>query len=118
DFGDVVRRHVDEFRAGIDEAADQPRTGNAIDLGVLAGHPLVLRCIALAPGRQLPFFPAGDAAVEISGLDAGALQRLGDALAVLAAVDAINHHFAVSRQIGVPAGGVRRSANGADDHAV
>ena len=119
DLGDVVRRHVDELRAGIDEAADEPRTGDAVDLRVLAGDPLVLGCIALAACRQALLFPAGNAAFEIGGLDAGVLQSLGDALADLVAVDAIDDHLAIFRQVGAPVRHrFRRPMNGADDHGL
>src|SRR4051812_43071311 len=42
DLCDVLYRYVDEFRLRIDEAADQPWTGDAVDLRVLARDPFVL----------------------------------------------------------------------------
>ena len=119
DLGDVVRRHVNELRAGIDEAADEPRTGDAVDLRVLAGYPLVLGCIALAPCRQVSLFPVGDTAFEIVRLDAGVLQSFGDALADLVAVDAIDDHVTVFRQSGAPVRQrFRWPMDGTDDHGL
>src|SRR5690349_10788317 len=36
----AVSRHIEKLRLRLDEAADQPRTGDAIDLGVFACDPL------------------------------------------------------------------------------
>src|SRR6184192_560143 len=80
DFGHIVRRDVDEFGVRIDEAADEPRTGNAIDLGMLARHPLVLGLIVLAPRWQSHFPPTTDAALEIYGFHPGSTQRCGHSL--------------------------------------
>src|SRR5258708_25901270 len=35
----LLRRNVEELRSGIDEARDQPRAGDAVDLRPLARHP-------------------------------------------------------------------------------
>src|SRR5262249_41590243 len=59
----------------------------------------------------------GDAAFEIGGLGAGLLQRAGNALADLVAVDAINDDIAAFRQHVLPArNAFRRSAYRTDDH--
>src|SRR6266481_6298505 len=36
----LIFRDVDEFRIGIDEAPDQPRAGDSIDLRMFSRHPL------------------------------------------------------------------------------
>src|SRR3546814_21076426 len=36
-FEDLIGRHIEEFRRVVDETCDQPRTGDAVDLGTLAG---------------------------------------------------------------------------------
>src|SRR4029077_416413 len=59
----LIRRHVDEFRVGFDEAADEPWASNAIDLGMFARHPFVLGRITLAAGRQAQFLPTSNAAL-------------------------------------------------------
>src|SRR3954451_12791916 len=58
DCGHLVRRHVDEFGIWINEAADQPRASNAVDLGVLARDPLVLFTTTFAASRQLALVPS------------------------------------------------------------
>ena len=71
DVDHLVGRHVEERRQRIDEAADQPRTRDAVDLGMLARHPLGFDGAELLARRQAPLLPAGDAAFEIGGVDAG-----------------------------------------------
>jgi hypothetical protein len=50
-FHHVATRHIQELRRFVDEARDQPGTGDAVDLGALTGDPL--HGISLA-GRNLP----------------------------------------------------------------
>src|SRR5947208_17117362 len=85
-FRNLGRRDIDEFGFGIDEPADQPRAGDAIDLGMLARHPLVLGGITLAPRRQLSLLPPSYAAFELGGRHADASQRRSHALADLMTV--------------------------------
>src|SRR5205807_159866 len=52
----AIRGHVDKARRRINEAANQPWTGNAIDLWPLTRHPLrrvMFLAVALASHRQL-----------------------------------------------------------------
>src|SRR5258708_2327944 len=59
----LIGRDIDELRLRIDEAADQPGTGDAVDLRMLARHPLV-RIADDAPRWQLLFGPAVNTAFE------------------------------------------------------
>src|SRR5262249_12618591 len=97
DFCHIVRRDVDEFGVRIDKAADEPRTGNAIDLGMLARHPLVLRLVMLAARWQSHFLQAADATLKMDGVHTGSTQRFGHALTDLASMIAIGDDW--------PAGG-------------
>src|SRR4051794_40386535 len=62
-LSNVTGWDVNEFRFRIHEAADQPGTGNAVNLGMFARHPFVFNCptltargkIALLPGRDPAF---------------------------------------------------------------
>src|SRR5262249_53773819 len=51
DFGHLVPRHVQELRIGVDEAFDQPRTGDAVDLWPLTSNPLHTYSFQVAPAR-------------------------------------------------------------------
>src|SRR5215212_10355502 len=57
-LGNVIRRHVNKFRVRIHEAADQPGTGNAVNLGMFARHPFVFGRPALAARRKIALLPA------------------------------------------------------------
>src|SRR6266849_10296702 len=77
DCGDLVRWHIDECSTRIDEARDQPRTCNAIDLWMLAGDPFIVRPAAkLSPRRQFHCLPGRNTSLEIYCFDAGGAQRL------------------------------------------
>src|SRR5205823_1114640 len=52
DGKDPFGRGEQEFRFGIDEASDQPGTGDAIDLGALAGDPDAWLCLFFAALRR------------------------------------------------------------------
>src|SRR5262249_27082771 len=80
DLGDLTWRDIDEFGIGVDEAADQPRARNAVDLRMLARDPFVFRRAALSPCGQTRFLPAGNAAVKICSLKSGLAQSRGCAL--------------------------------------
>src|SRR5882762_6798615 len=43
----LLRRNVEEFRAGIDETRDEPRAGDSVDFRTLARHPARVREIPL-----------------------------------------------------------------------
>src|SRR6266481_5307330 len=80
----LILRDIDEFRVGIDEAADQPGTGDTVDLRVFAGHPLPWSCPDVAAGRQSLFGPASNAALQEVRLDPHQEQCRSHALANLA----------------------------------
>src|SRR5262249_47178646 len=101
--GNLIWRDVDELRVRLNEAADEPRTGNAIDLGMFARHPLVLGRVALASRRQSQFFPAADAAFEIYGFHADPAQRCGHTLTDLASMIAIGDDRSAGRKLLSPA---------------
>src|SRR5271156_59812 len=46
------RRHIKEFGPGIDEALDQPRAGDAVDLRTLARDPCARVIVPLASKRR------------------------------------------------------------------
>src|SRR3954454_2756538 len=61
DSADFAGRHVNIFGERIDETADQPWTGDAVDLGMLARDPFVRVGVYNLPGRQLSLIPADKA---------------------------------------------------------
>src|SRR3546814_11175263 len=73
--GDPVLRDVVDQRLAVDEAPDEPRTGDAVDLGPLAGDPLARPVVQIARQRRLADRrPAGravgfDAALEETGIE-------------------------------------------------
>src|SRR5260370_3952176 len=100
DRGDLVRRHINKFGAGIDEARDQPRTSNAIDLRMFAGNPFIIGPAAKLSSRgQFHFLPGRNTSFEVCRLDVGGAQRLRYALADVTAVAAIVHNRATDGQI-------------------
>src|SRR5262245_43768173 len=50
--GDLLRRHEDELRPGVDEARDQPRARDAIDTGTFTGDPFHGRCSPRESGQK------------------------------------------------------------------
>src|SRR5262249_44008612 len=82
---------------GVDEAADEPRAGDAVDLGPLAGNPAVLAGRGLSAARQTQFGPTGYPAFEIPRVDVVGAKRRHDTLAYLIPVDAVDHYRALPR---------------------
>src|SRR5262249_62329957 len=80
---------------GVDEAADEPRAGNAVDLGPLAGNPAVLAGRGLSVPGQTEFGPTGYPAFEIPRVDAVGAKRRRDTLTYFMAVDAGDDHRAL-----------------------
>ena len=86
------RRDEEEHRGGIDEAADQPGTGDAVDLRPRAGHPdraalgVARRQAVGRDQRQAGLGPGEEPAFEHVGLAAGVTEPGGDALAELQAL--------------------------------
>jgi len=112
-------RNVDEFGKRIDEAADQPGAGYAIDLGMLARDPSIPDGANLLARGQACIFPARDASLEIHGIKTCSAQCAGHALAGLASVSAVGHHGAVGREFDPPMFDVRRSTMiCADDQSI
>src|SRR5262245_63920082 len=58
DVENILGRDVDELGLRIDEAPDQPRAGDAVDLRALARHPLAGRCADCSARRQALGYPA------------------------------------------------------------
>src|ERR1700726_5182990 len=52
DGDDLILGNIDEFRVGIDEAPDEPGTGDAVDLRVFSRHPLAWSCPDVAACGQ------------------------------------------------------------------
>src|SRR3546814_4704638 len=73
--GDPVLRDVVDQRLAVDEAPDEPRTGDAVDLGPLAGDPLARPVLRIARQRRLADRRSGgravgfDAALEETGIE-------------------------------------------------
>src|SRR5580700_3762000 len=86
----------------IDEAADQPRAGDAVDLRPFAGDPAVLSDRHLVAQRQFVLGPSGDAVFEVAGIETDAAQRNRDLLADLLAVRAVDDEWAVRVEIPAP----------------
>src|SRR5690242_16433972 len=94
DTGDLGWSDEEENRQGVDKAADQPRTGDPVDLGSRAGHPH--RPPMHIASRQLPGIdhwqaggaPRSKAAFQHLGLDAFASKVSGNARAEAPAVSA------------------------------
>src|SRR5258706_12747471 len=92
-------RHVKKLRAAIDEARDEPRAGDAIDLRPLARDPARVGVLRLAVQRPLLSLPALlDAALEVARLDSALAQRPRDALADFMAVHAVHARGAGARE--------------------
>jgi len=70
-----LRRHVDEFRLGIDQATDQPRACDAVDLRPLARHPARARSRGFRVERAAFRFPGFDSALQILRRDAALDER-------------------------------------------
>src|SRR6266513_1359787 len=99
----LLRRNVEEFRSGIDEAREQPRAGDAVDLGPLARHPARVRAGRLAvegAARGLPAFL--DSAFQDLRGDAVLGERLCDALTYFIPAHAARDHAARPRQLARP----------------
>src|SRR5262245_13941132 len=65
-FGEyLVGGHIAELGIGIDEAADEPRTRDPINLGPLASNPFVDVHRKLSAGGKSLCHPGGKAAVKI-----------------------------------------------------
>ena len=87
DIRDLGGRDEKEDGGRIDEAADEPRTGDAVDLRPRAcdpdGAPLLVRFRHMIRTHQqaFAFDPGFEAAFEVFGARAGVAQPGGDALA-------------------------------------
>src|SRR5258708_213716 len=118
--GDLIRWHIDEFGTRIDEARDQPRTGNAIDLWVFAGNPFIVRpATEFSSCGQFHFLPGRDTSLKICCLDAGGTQHLRYVLAHLTTKAAIGHYDATDGPLPRPAVDFSRGMTGrADDQPI
>src|SRR5258706_5910811 len=103
DSSDLVRRHINKLGVGIDEARDEPWTSNAIDLGMFARDPFVIRPAAELSSRgQFHFLPRGNTSFEICRLDASGAQCRRYALADIATMAAIGDDCTAGRQFPRP----------------
>src|SRR6266446_1627011 len=103
DSSNLVGWHINKFGVGIDEARDEPRTSNTIDLGMFARDPFVIRPAAELPSRgQFHFLPRGNTSFEICGLDASSAQCRRYALADIATMAAIGDDCTAGRQFPRP----------------
>jgi len=101
----LLRRNVEEFRAGIDETRDEPRAGDSVDFRTLACHPARVRAGRLAVERAARGLPAFfDAALQILRGQAAPGERLCHALADLVPVHAVRDDAACARQLARPLG--------------
>src|ERR1700674_809891 len=66
---DLILRDIDEFCIRIDEAPNQPGTGDAVDLRVLSRHPLARSSPDIAACRHSLFGPASNTAFQEVRLD-------------------------------------------------
>src|SRR6185312_4274443 len=86
----VGRRHVEKLGMGIDEARNEPGTGDAVDLRSLTRDPSRCRIRRLAIDRASLAGPSRDAACDIAGVNAALAERSYNLLAHIAAVSAID----------------------------
>src|SRR5207237_4516272 len=91
-----------ELWVGIDEAADQPRTGDTVDLRVFACHPLARSSADVAARRQRLLSPSSDTAFQEVRLHTHEAQCRSHALANVASMNAVCDDLASARQIGSP----------------
>src|SRR5919204_467360 len=94
----LLRWHVQELRLRIDEARNEPGTGDAVDLGSLARHPSGAGVERLVIERPLRFLPRLEAALEVARGDAGIVEGRRRSLAHLAPVYAIDDYRARARR--------------------
>src|SRR5258705_11732932 len=102
DGKNLILRDVNELRIGVDEASDQPRAGNAVDLRVFSRHPLARSSPDITTRGQSLFSPIRNAAFQEVRLDAHEAHRRCPALADFASVNALGDDLAPARQIGSP----------------
>src|SRR6516162_6491958 len=75
DGQDAVGRREQEPRLGVNEPPDQPRAGEAVYFGPLAGDPSVRPGTELAAAREPEFGPTRNAMFEVRGVALGSAQR-------------------------------------------
>src|SRR5258708_6101579 len=119
DGENLLCRDVNEFRAWIDEAPDQPGAGDAVDLRMLPGHPLGRRRSRSLAGWQASRAPSGDTTVKMRGRESSGTQGRGRGLTQLPPVHAVNNYRTICRQVSPPALDiVRGTMKRADDQSV
>ena len=97
-FGDlehVLGRNVNELRLRIDETPDQPWTGDAVDLRVLARHPFARRGSERPVCRETIVDPTSDPVLQVTRINACGAQRSSYALADLTAMNAVHDDLAL-----------------------
>ena len=79
DIENLLCRDVNEFRAWVDKASDQPGAGNSIDLRMLSGDPFGRR-LKISAGWQTSLGPGGEATFKMAGSAAESTQVLDHGL--------------------------------------
>src|SRR6187402_2062623 len=69
DLEHILGRDVNELRLRIDEAPDQPWTGDAVDLRTFARHPFARRRPDGPVRRETILDPTGDPALQVTCID-------------------------------------------------
>src|SRR4051812_31699250 len=105
-FGDlehVLGRDVNEFGLRIDEAPDQPRTSDAVDLRVLSRHPFARRRAYRPVCWQTFCDPAFNAVLQVDCIDPCRAKGSGHTLAALMPMHAVHDPLASAGQVRPPA---------------
>ncbi len=113
---DLGRRHIEKHGARVDEAADQPGTGDPVDLRTGSRDPKAAT-IAVPRGdlcgvdkRQIPSLPSGLATLEILCGESLVAQPGGDTLAQPMSFGANGHHRR-RQPVRYPRQGIRRNVS-------
>src|SRR5215469_1359560 len=102
DGEDALGRHEQESGLGINEAADQPGTGDAVYFGPLAGHPPVGPRGELATTGQPELGPTRDAMFEETSVGPGCAERRCSILADFPPVSTIDDDGTPLGQLAAP----------------
>src|SRR5262249_43236282 len=105
--------------ARVDETADQPGAGNAVDLGMLARDPAGVDSASLLAGRKKTILPTRDSAFQVGGFDPAFAQVADHPLANFVTVTAVGNDRTIDRQFrDPPINRLWRTMDRPDDHFV
>jgi len=90
-------RRKQELSLRIDKPADQPGTGDAVDLRPLARDPALWTRRSFFAARQVEFGPTRNPAFEIPGVNIASAESRGDPLTDLMPVHAVDDDRTVPR---------------------